>query len=386
LSIESSKSNRFRKKSKKTARTRRFGTILGNVMTKFVKVSPLLIGVLALAGFLIYLYLPQEEVAQAARGDSQTPVVVAPVAMEEFPLIIEALGTAVANESVTITAQEADVVKSIYFEDGETVEKGKLLLELNNEEELARSNELNVNIAEAKRQLNRIKGLAKESAASEQLLDEQKARVDALESQQDVIKAQLKELQIFAPFSGTLGIREVSIGSLVRPGETITTLDDLSRVKVDFSVSESHLASLAVGQSVFAKSVAYPGQEFEGKITSIDSRIDPITRSVQIRAQIPNQENLLRPGLLLQINLQKRVLDTLVIPEAALIPEGNSQSVYVINNENKAIKTKVTVGQRRPGLVEIIDGLEAGQHVVVEGTLKMRPNASVKILNDGSAQ
>ena len=355
-------------------------------MTKFVKVSPLLIGVLALAGFLIYLYLPQEEVAQAARGDSQTPVVVAPVAMEEFPLIIEALGTAVANESVTITAQEADVVKSIYFEDGETVEKGKLLLELNNEEELARSNELNVNIAEAKRQLNRIKGLAKESAASEQLLDEQKARVDALESQQDVIKAQLKELQIFAPFSGTLGIREVSIGSLVRPGETITTLDDLSRVKVDFSVSESHLASLAVGQSVFAKSVAYPGQEFEGKITSIDSRIDPITRSVQIRAQIPNQENLLRPGLLLQINLQKRVLDTLVIPEAALIPEGNSQSVYVINNENKAIKTKVTVGQRRPGLVEIIDGLEAGQQVVVEGTLKMRPNASVKILNDGSAQ
>jgi membrane fusion protein (multidrug efflux system) len=386
LSIESSKSNRFRKKSKKTARTRRFGTKLGNVMTKFVKVSPLLIGVLALAGFLIYLNLPQEEVAQAGRGGAQTPVVVAPVAMEEFPLIIEALGTAVANESVTITAQEADVVKSIYFEDGETVEKGKLLLELNNEEELARSNELNVNIAEAKRQLNRIKGLAKESAASEQLLDEQKARVDALESQQDVIKAQLKELQIFAPFSGTLGIREVSIGSLVRPGETITTLDDLSRVKVDFSVSESHLASLAVGQSVFAKSVAYPGQEFEGKITSIDSRIDPITRSVQIRAQIPNQENLLRPGLLLQINLQKRVLDTLVIPEAALIPEGNSQSVYVIDNENKAIKTKVTVGQRRPGLVEIIDGLEAGQQVVVEGTLKMRPNASVKILNDGSTR
>ena len=355
-------------------------------MTKFVKVSPLLIGVLALAGFLIYLNLPQEEVAQAGRGGSQTPVVVAPVAMEEFPLIIEALGTAVANESVTITAQEADVVKSIYFEDGETVEKGKLLLELNNEEELARLNELDVNIAEAKRQLNRIKGLAKESAASEQLLDEQKARVDALESQQDVIKAQLKELQIFAPFSGTLGIREVSIGSLVRPGETITTLDDLSRVKVDFSVSESHLASLAVGQSVFAKSVAYPGQEFEGKITSIDSRIDPITRSVQIRAQIPNQENLLRPGLLLQINLQKRVLDTLVIPEAALIPEGNSQSVYVIDNESKAIKTKVTVGQRRPGLVEIIDGLEAGQQVVVEGTLKMRPNASVKILNDGSTR
>ena len=356
-------------------------------MTKFVKVSPLLIGVLALVGFLIYLNWPQDEAKQGTgRAASETPVVVAPVAMEEFPLIIEALGTAVANESVIITAQEADVVKNIYFEDGETVEKGKLLLELNNAEELARLNELKVNIAEAKRQLNRVKGLAKESAASEQLLDEQKARVDALESQEDVIKAQLRELQIFAPFTGTLGIREVSIGSLVRPGDTITTLDDLSRVKVDFSVSESHLASLAVGQSVFAKSVAYPGQEFEGKITSIDSRIDPITRSVQIRAQIPNEQNLLRPGLLLQINLQKRVLDTLVIPEAALIPEGNSQSVYVVNSENKAIKTRVIVGQRRPGLVEIIDGLSPGQRVVVEGTLKMRPNASVRVLNDGSTQ
>lgn len=355
-------------------------------MSKFVKISPLLIGVLALAGFLIYINWPAAEQTQGQnRRGGETPVVVAETVMQAFPLVVEALGTTVANESVTITAQEADVVTSISFEDGDKVDKGQLLLELNNEEELARLKELSVNISEAQRQLKRIKGLAKESAASEQLLDEQRARVDALESQQDVIEAQLRQLQIFAPFSGSLGIRQVSIGSLVRPGDVITTLDDLSLMKVDFSVSESHLSSLALGQSVFAKSVAYPEQTFTGEISSIDSRIDPVTRSVQVRARIPNDNNLLRPGMLLQINLQTRVLDTLVIPESALIPEGSSQSVYVVDADNKALKTQVTVGQRKPGYVEITSGLKQGELVVVEGTIKLRHNASVKIMSKEGA-
>jgi len=355
-------------------------------MTKFVKFSPLLLGVIALAAFVVYLYIPAPEEQQSQRGGGVTPVVVATVTKQAFAVVVEALGTAVANESVTITAQQADVVKNIYFEDGDIVKKGQLLLELNNDEEIARLNELTINTDEANRQLNRIKGLAKQSAASEQLLDEQKARVDALNSQKDVFDAQLKELQIFAPFSGVLGNRMVSIGSLVRPGDVITTLDDLQTVKIDFSISESHLASLANGQTVFATSVAYPGKTFEGKITSIDSRIDPVTRSVQVRARIPNTEGLLRPGMLLQINLQKRVLDTLIVPESALIPEGNTQSVFVVNDDNKAIKTIVTVGERKPGYAEIKTGLEVGQRVIVEGTLRVRSNSSVNVLNDEGAQ
>jgi membrane fusion protein (multidrug efflux system) len=284
-------------------------------MTKFVKFSPLLIGVTALVGFVIYLNLPAQNIAVPQRGNGETAVVSAKVETQAFPIIVEALGTAVANESVNLTAQQAETVKSVLFEDGDIVSKGQLLIELSDREEKARVNELAINIAEAKRQLSRIKGLAKQSAASEQLLDEQRARVDALEAQKDVVDAQLSELQVRAPFAGRLGIRQVSIGSLVRPGDVISTLDDLSILKVDFSISELHFASVANGQSIVATSIAYPGESFTGLITSIDSRIDPVTRAIQVRAQIPNGDLKLRPGMLLQINVEKRVIDALVIPE-----------------------------------------------------------------------
>ncbi|AEP30924.1 efflux RND transporter periplasmic adaptor subunit [Brumicola nitratireducens] len=350
-------------------------------MPKFVKFSPLLIGVAALIGFAIYINLPVEIDAGNQRdGGGITSVVSAKAETQAFPIIVEALGTAVANESVNITAQQAETVRAVLFEDGGLVKKGQLLIELNDREEKARVHELAINIAEAKRQLTRIKGLAKQSAASEQLLDEQKARVDSLEAQKDVVDAQLSELQVRAPFAGRLGIRQVSIGSLVRPGDIISTLDDLSIMKVDFSISESHLASVANGQSVVANSIAYPGENFNGSITSIGSRIDPVTRAIQVRAQITNDDLKLRPGMLLQINLEKRVVDALVIPESALIPEGESQFVFVIDEENKARKTKVTIGQRKPGWIQILDGLDAGQEVIIEGTLKVRDGGGVKVV------
>jgi membrane fusion protein (multidrug efflux system) len=353
---------------------------LGNVMTKFVKISPLLLGAIALIGFVVYLNFPASEDQGQQRRGGATAVVVVAAETQAFPIIVEALGTAVANESVNLTAQQAEIVKSVMFEDGDIVQKGQLLVQLSDREERARVNELAINIAEANRQLTRIKGLAKQSAASEQLLDEQKARVDALNAQKDVADAQLAELEVRSPFSGRLGIRQVSIGSLVRPGDVISTLDDLSLVKVDFSISELHLASVANGQNIEAKSIAYPGESFNGKITSIDSRIDPVTRSIQVRAQIPNPDLKLRPGMLLQINVEKRVVDALVVPEEALIPEGESQFVYIIDDESKARKTKVIVGQRKPGWVQVLDGLEAGQNVITEGTLKVRDGGEVNIV------
>jgi membrane fusion protein (multidrug efflux system) len=348
-------------------------------MTKLVKFSPLLIGVVALVGFVIYLNLPEDEQGGPQNGGGATAIVAAEAETQAFPIVVEALGTAVANESVNLTAQQSDIVKTVLFEDGDIVKKGQLLVQLSDSQERARVNELSINIAEAKRQLARIKGLAKQSAASEQLLDEQRAKVDALEAQKDVADSQLLELEVRAPFAGRLGLRQVSIGTLVRPGDVISTLDDLSIVKVDFSISEVHLASVANGQSVTATSIAYPGESFKGQITSIDSRIDPITRSIQVRAQIPNKNLKLRPGMLLQINVEKRVIDALVIPEAALIPEGESQFVFVVDDENKVRKTKVKIGQRKPGWVQVIDGIEAGQLLVVEGTMKVRDGASVTV-------
>lgn len=349
-------------------------------MSKIVKFSPLLIAVLALVGFLIFINLPSEESAPSGGASGATPVVVQRASEEAFPIVVEALGTAVANESVNISAQRSQTVTKILFDDGDLVRAKQPLLELNNRAEEARLNELNINLTEARRQLERIKGLAKKSAASEQLLDEQESRVQGLLAQREVAKANLEDLIVSAPFSGRLGVRQVSVGSLVRPGDTITTLDDLSIMKIDFSISENHFSSIQDGQRISATSVAYPGQTFEGKITNIDSRIDPRTRSIRVRAQIPNPDLKLRPGMLLQINLEKRVLNALVVPESAIVPEADEQFVFVINDDNKAKKTKVLIGERKPGWVQITSGLEAGDKVITQGTLRVRDGSSVNVL------
>ncbi|MFT4937898.1 MAG: membrane fusion protein (multidrug efflux system) [Paraglaciecola sp.] len=353
-------------------------------MSKGFKFSPLLVAVIVTVGLLVYLYMPKE-IAQRERRQDITPVVLYQVQMAEFEVVVEALGTAKANESVLLTAQQTDIVQSIEFDDGENVKQGQLLLKLNDREELARLNELDINLQEAKRQLKRITNLAKESAASEQLLDEQQAKVKAITAQMEVAKAQLAELELRAPFAGKLGIRQVSMGSLVRPGDLITTLDDLHVVKVDFNIAELHLTSVAKGQQVRARSIAYPGEEFVGKITTIDSRVNPITRSIQIRASIDNQDGKLRPGMLMQIDLQKQMLNTLVLPEAALLPIEDKQYVYVVV-DGKASFIEVVVGRRKPGIVQIVSGLQAGDQVVVEGALKLRDGSDVSVLNSTNSK
>ncbi|MCW8090518.1 efflux RND transporter periplasmic adaptor subunit [Alteromonas sp. ASW11-130] len=346
--------------------------------------SPLVIAVVLLAGLLAYLYLPTTG-EQQRKSASATPVKVAVVQEQAFPITVEALGTAKARESITITSPRTEVIQNINFEDGDVIEAGQLLVQLNNSEELARIKELEANIAEAERQLVRVKNLAKSSSASEQLLGEQKAKVQTLQAQLDVANAQLNELAIKAPFSGLLGLRQVSNGALVQPGDVITTLDDTSIIKVDFSVAEAHLASLAKGQTVVALSSAYPSETFEGEISTVGTRVDPVSRSVQVRALVDNADRKLRPGMLLKITLQKRVLNTLVLPEKALVPVEDKQYVFVVDGE-KVRQQEVKIGVRRPGLVQIIKGLSAGERVVTEGTLRVRDKSAVRILNDTAGE
>jgi membrane fusion protein (multidrug efflux system) len=187
-------------------------------------------------------------------------------------------------------------------------------------------------------------------------------------------------LEVRAPFDGLLGLRQVSVGALVRPGDAIATLDDLSIIKVDFNIAEVHLPSVAIGQNIRATSIAYPDKTFEGQIVSIGSRVDPATRAIQIRANINNQNFKLRPGMLLQVILQKKLLTTLVLPEASLVPVEDKHFVFVV--KDKAVtKKQVHIGLRKPGIVQIISGLDEGEIVVIEGALKLRDGSKVKILN-----
>lgn len=348
-------------------------------MSSRISISPLLLGVVLLAGVVVYLNLPADESSKQS-GPRATPVSATVASMQTMPITIEALGTATANESVTITAQVTDTVQAVYFDDGEEVEAGKVLVQLNNQEEYARIAELKANIDEAKRQYARIVDLRQSSAASEQLLDEQQARVKGLEAQLDIAQAQLRDLQVIAPFAGVLGVRSVSKGALVRPADVITTLDDISVIKVDFSIAENHLASLAVGQQISATTTAYPNEFFSGTISHIDTRLDPISRAIKVRANIDNRDKRLRPGMLMTIVVEKRVLNTLVLPEKTLVPVQDKQFVYLVEND-VAIQKEVAIGERRPGKVQILSGISEGDVVITEGTLRVRDQSPVKVLN-----
>ena len=242
-------------------------------MSKALKVSPLLIAVMLCLGLVVYLYLPKD-VSEQVKQANITLVKVHRTIEEEFEVVVEALGTGRANESVLITTQTSDIVQEIHFDDGVRVKAGQVLLTLIDLEEKARLAALDVDLQEANRQLKRIANLAKNNVASEQLLDEQQAEVNALRAEMNVLKTQMRALEVRAPFDGLLGLRQVSVGALVRPGDAITTLDDLSTIKVDFNIAEVHLPSVAIGQNIRATSIAYPDETFEGKIVSIGSRVD----------------------------------------------------------------------------------------------------------------
>ncbi|WP_287818379.1 efflux RND transporter periplasmic adaptor subunit, partial [Idiomarina sp.] len=251
--------------------------------------------------------------------------------------------------------------------------------ELNARKEVARVQQLKFSLDEAKRQLERVSELRRGNAASQQQFDEQQVRVNGLQADLEVAEATLREMKIHAPFSGRVGIREISAGSLVSPGDVFTTLDDIKPIKVDFSVPERYFASIAVDQEVITRSRAYPGEQFVGRISSIDSRVDPVTRSVKVRAKIDNDDERLRPGMLLQITLLRSIDEALLLPEKALIPIQNRQYVYVLTPDNRARQKEVTIGRRKPGIVEITDGLKPGEKVIIEGIVRLRDGVPVSV-------
>lgn len=343
---------------------------------------PIVAAILAIAAVTAWIYLADED--EAGPGDrraGETPVRLQHVTRQSLTDTLEALGTARANEAVIITAQSAELVESVHFEDGDVVSAGDLLVRLRQSEESAQVRELEINLAEAHRQLDRLENLATENATSRSMLDEQASRAQAIEAQLEQARASLAERTITAPFDGILGNRQVSPGTLVSPGMTITTLDDVSTIKVDFSIPESFIPTLATGQLIESNTAAYGETTFSGQLTSIGSRVDPVTRAVSVRAVIDNADNRLRPGMLMQIILIKNQREAMVIPESAVIPLNNQHFVYIVSAENLATRVEVTLGDRRPGLVEIKSGLALGDRVVVEGTMRLKDGNKVSVLD-----
>jgi membrane fusion protein, multidrug efflux system len=358
-----------------------------------------LLGLLVAVALAIGLYFgyatyiaPGGDAATADRsggrgfGNRVQAVIAMPARKEIFADRLEAIGTLMANESIVVTARVQGIVESINFRDGETVEAGTALIQFDEDEESARLQVELANLDEQRKQFERITGLARANATSEARFDEQQAAVKKAEANVAAARARLSDFTIRAPFTGRLGTRRISTGALVSPGTEITTLDDLSFVKLDFSVPETYLATLREGLDIEATTAAYPDEVFRGVVISIDTRVNPTTRSIEIRAEISNTDQRLRPGMLMVVDLIKGRRESLMIAEESLVPFDNQQFVFVVGDDNTVERVPVTIGRRRPGSVEVLEGIALGDLVVTEGNTSLSSGNSVRLLNEADVR
>lgn len=331
------------------------------------------------AGTLLGVCGCEDDGAPSQRGGWGAPpkVVTAEVRYEQLVDEIEALGTVKANESVEIRPRIASLVERIVFEEGDLVEQGELLVELERSEILAGLALAEANLSESRSIYNRNKSLASTQAISVSNLEQLLAQVQIDEAQVEAARARLANTRILAPFAGRVGLRRVSPGSLVNTSTVITTLDDIGRVKLDFSVPETFLTVVKERMAIVAHSIVYPNRDFSGFVDSVDTRLDPVSRAVQVRAVIDNADNALKPGMFMTVDLQRDRGKSLVIPEQAIVPEGSAQFVFVVNDATVE-KRKVTIARRVPGFVVIGDGLAEGERIVSEGTSKVREGITVE--------
>ena len=315
--------------------------------------------------------------AGAGGGAAVVQVVTAAARVQPLQVGIEAIGTAIANESVNITSKTSNIVTGIHFSDGQAVRAGQVMVQLDNAQARADLAAATADYTESAAQYNRSRDLIATQAVSQSQYDQLQATMKANEARVAAAQARLSDTVIKAPFTGRVGLRRVSMGTLISPGTVITTLDDTRSIKVDFSVPDLNVANLHAGQTIVARTAAYAGTDFKGRVSSVDSRIDPTTRSVTVRAMVPNEDGRLKPGMFLTVILAKENRQALVVPEEALVPEQSRQFVYRVR-VGVASKVEVQLGRREPGRVEIVSGLVDGDRVVTEGTLKLRDGVPVR--------
>jgi len=305
-------------------------------------------------------------------------VVVDTVKPVAFADRIEAVGTAYARESTTLTSTVTERIVRLNFGDGEYVRRGQVIAELARGEESADLRAAQAQLTEAQQQLDRLRQLQARGFATNARVDEQVAAVNSARAQAGSVQAQIGDRIIRAPFSGVVGLRRISSGATVSAGTEIATISDLSQIKLDFSLPETFLAAMRQGQPIEAQAAAYRGEVFRGTIESIEPTIDPVTRSVTVRAVLPNPQARLKPGMLLTVSVIANPRTSLAVPELALVPERDRSFVYKVDAENTALKTPVEIGARQDGMVEVRRGLEAGDRIVAEGTVKVRDGGQVR--------
>ncbi|NIF17076.1 efflux RND transporter periplasmic adaptor subunit [Pantoea sp. Cy-639] len=340
-----------------------------------------------------------QQVQMFSQPKPPVSVAMAQAELRQWQERLPAVGSLKAYQGVELSLEVAGTVKSLHFESGQAVKAGQLLLQLDSDQEIALLGTAQADLGLAKVDFGRGSQLVGDSAISRGEFDRLTAQYRRNQAVVEQLKASLAKKSISAPFSGTIGIRQVDVGAYVAAGTVIATLQDLSSLYVDFNVPEQALPHLALGQQVLVQVAAYPGQTFPASLSAINPKVEESTRNLLVRATLANPDGKLLPGMF--ASLQVLLPDPraqVVVPENAITYTLYGNSVYLISPKKGedgqplpnvdgqpqlvAEQRPVQTGERRDGWVVIDKGLQAGDQVVTAGQLKLTPGTSVRISPD----
>jgi membrane fusion protein (multidrug efflux system) len=313
-------------------------------------------------------------------GGSAVQVIAIPVlerpVIESIPLV----GSIAANEAIEVRSETDGLISLLPFEEGQRVAKDDLLVALDDSKLAAALQEAEANQKLAEANFARARQLAADKLISGQEYDQTAALFTVNQATVELRRRQLRDTRIHAPFSGTVGTRLVSPGQVISRSTLITSLVDLDSVKVEMNVPERYLSQIRTGQSIRFRVDAHPSDTFTGEVFFIAPQLDPATRTALVKALVPNPDGKLRAGMFAKLDLTVQLRDkALVIPEAALISNGQILSVFIVTPQTNALLRTVEVGIRLSGRAEIVSGLTHGETVIVEGLQKLFPGAPVRL-------
>lgn len=320
---------------------------------------------------------PAPAQASASPAAIQLLVEVTPVRQQQLAQQVTAVGSLLAQHAVTIRAESSGRIDQILFKEGSPIEQGAVLVQLDTDLLQAELQQAQAQLQLAQSRANRAQQLSKQGFISAQAKDESNSERAVAAAQVKIIQTKIDKSQIKAPFSGVLGLRDVSVGDYVSSGTEIVDLASIDQLQVDFRVPEHYLMQLAVGTPIHLRLDAQAGQDFRGTITAINPVIDEQGRSVVLRAHVSNPDGYLRPGQFARIVLDLNEVDALMVPETALSPSGKSQYVYRVVDGDVVEQVEVTVGIRRDGWVQVT-GLAPQDLIIISGLQKVRPGVQVR--------
>ncbi|WP_301100648.1 efflux RND transporter periplasmic adaptor subunit [Propionivibrio sp.] len=313
-------------------------------------------------------------------GGFALPVETARVVAADLALDATAVGSLRSNESVVLRPETAGRISSINFKDGSAVARGTLLVALDAAMQLAEFDQARANLGLAQVNLKRSRELFERKFVSQQALDNVEATLKVQEAGLALAQAKLEKMRIRAPFSGVVGIRNVSAGDYVKEGQELINIEDIGTLKIDFRLPEAYLGQLQPGQAVEVSTDALPGQKFAAVLDAVNPLVDTGGRAISCRAHLSNADGKLRPGMFVRVRLIfEQRSQVLLLPEQAIVPDMKTPFVFRVL-EGKAIRVPVKTGLRRNAQVEIVEGLKADDEVVTAGQMKLRDGALVRTI------